>query len=176
MTHSPLAALPSVMEVCSCLTFWALLVGATGLWLLLPTRWRYGKAVGTLLIAIAGGLFAADLPFLGNRVGQVVFWLLAAITLGAAVAMIASRSPVYSAIWFALSLLGTAGLFLFQGAQFLAVATIVVYAGAILVTFLFVLMLANPSGQAHYDRLSWEAPLSAGAGAVLVGILTAALA
>ena len=61
----------------------------------------------------------------------------------------------------ALSLLGTAGLFLFQGAQFLAVATIVVYAGAILVTFLFVLMLAQPEGQASYDRVSWEALLSA---------------
>jgi NADH-quinone oxidoreductase subunit J len=75
-----------------------------------------------------------------------------------------------------LSLLGTAALFLCQGAQFLGVATVVVYAGAILVTFLFVLMLANPSGQAHYDRMSWEALLSAGAGALLVGILTAVLA
>ena len=57
-----------------------------------------------------------------------------------------------------MSLLGTAGLFLFQGAQFLGVATIVVYAGAILVTFLFVLMLAQPEGHAFYDRVSWEAP------------------
>ena len=68
---------------------------------------------------------------------------------------------MYCAVWFALSLLGTAGLFLFQGAQFLAVATIVVYAGAILVTFLFVLMLAQPNGRAYYDRVSWE-PLVVG--------------
>ena len=46
---------------------------------------------------------------------------------------------------------------LFIGAQFLAVATVVVYAGAILVTFLFVLMLAQPEGKAAYDRVSWEA-------------------
>ena len=43
------------------------------------------------------------------------------------------------------------------GAQFLAVATVVVYAGAILVTFLFVLMLAQPEGTRLYDRVSWEA-------------------
>jgi NADH-quinone oxidoreductase subunit J len=91
------------------------------------------------------------------------------------VATISSRSPVYCAIWFALSLLGTAGLYLFQGAQFLGVATIVVYAGAIVVTFLFVIMLAQPEGQAQYDRISWGwfpkvfGVVAAGA---LLGILT----
>lgn len=81
----------------------------------------------------------------------------ATLTIVAAVATISSRSPVYSAIWFALSLLGTAGLFLLQGAQFLGVATVAVYAGAIVVTFLFVLMLAQPEGHAYYDRISWGA-------------------
>ncbi|HVX60207.1 MAG TPA: NADH-quinone oxidoreductase subunit J, partial [Pirellulales bacterium] len=65
------------------------------------------------------------------------------------------------------------GLFLYQGAQFLGVATIVVYAGAILVTFLFVLMLAQPKGLTSYDRVSWEGMLSAATGAVLVGLLSA---
>src|SRR5262249_495143 len=81
----------------------------------------------------------------------------------------------YCAIWFGMSLVGTAGLFLFQGAQFLGVATIVVYAGAILVTFLFVLMLAQPEGQANYDRISWGPRLSAVTGAVVVGLLTLTL-
>jgi NADH-quinone oxidoreductase subunit J len=63
---------------------------------------------------------------------------------------------------------------LFQGAQFLAVATVVVYAGAILVTFLFILMLADPSGRARYDRVSWEALLSAACGALIVGVLSMA--
>ena len=57
-------------------------------------------------------------------------------------------------------------------AQFLGVATLVVYAGAILVTFLFVLMLAQPQGHAFYDRVSWEALVSASMGAVMIGILT----
>ena len=60
-----------------------------------------------------------------------------------------------SAICFAVSLLGTAGLFLFNGAEFIGVATIVVYAGAIVVTFLFVIMLAQPEGNSAYDRLTW---------------------
>ncbi len=59
-----------------------------------------------------------------------MFWVLAGVTLMSAGATITFRSPVYCAVWFALSLLGTAGLFLVQGAQFLAVATIVVYAGS----------------------------------------------
>ena len=69
-------------------------------------------------------------------------------------------------------LLGTAGLFLFTGAQFLAVATTVVYAGAILVTFLFVLMLAQPEGKAAYDRVSWEALLAAATGIVILAVLS----
>ena len=93
----------------------------------------------------------------------------------AAVATISCRSPVYCAIWFGMTLAGTAGLFLLAGAEFLAVATIVVYAGAILVTFLFVLMLSQPEGHTTYDRRSWEALVSAFTGAVLVGILTATI-
>jgi NADH:ubiquinone oxidoreductase subunit 6 (subunit J) len=89
-----------------------------------------------------------------------------------AVCTVTFRSPVYCALWFALSLFCTAGIFMVQGAQFLAVATIVVYAGAILVTFLFVLMLAQPGGGAYYDRVSWEGMLAATTGAVVVGMLS----
>ena len=164
-----------VQHTCGCATFWALLAGVIGVWLLLPTRLRYGKVLGSLLVALAGGLLAYDLPMLGDWTSQVVFWLLAAVTLGAAIATISSQAPVYSAIWFALSLLGTAGLFLFQGAQFLAGATIVVYAGAIVVTFLFVIMLAQPEGHSPYDRLTWGGlpkVLGVVSAGLLVGILT----
>jgi len=67
------------------------------------------------------------------------------------------------------------GVLLVLGAQFLGVATIVVYAGAILVMFLFVLMLAQPTGMASYDRVSSEPLLSAVAGAMLLGLLTLAI-
>ena len=127
------------------------------------------------MLALASlGLFASRLPGFDHQhlSVEIVFWTLAAITVVSAACAVTFRSPVYCAIWFAMTLLGTAGLFLFQGAQFLGVATIVVYAGAILVTFLFVLMLAQPEGHAYYDRVSWEALVSAGVGAVMIGILT----
>ncbi|HEX5105236.1 MAG TPA: NADH-quinone oxidoreductase subunit J [Pirellulaceae bacterium] len=162
-------------DVFACPTFWALVCGVLGLWFVLPARFRFGNAIGSVLLAIAGGLFAFDLPLLGPRLDQGVFWLLAGVTLAASVCTISSRSPVYCAIWFALSLLGTAGLYLFQGAQFLGVATIVVYAGAIVVTFLFVIMLAQPEGHTMYDRISWgwfPKVFGVVAAGTLVGILT----
>jgi NADH-quinone oxidoreductase subunit J len=170
-----LANLVDVKEICSCRTFWALLVGAAGLWLALPQRIRFGKIIGGVLGIIALGLFASDWPLLYPWTDQGVFWLISAITIFAAVATISAQSPVYSAIWFALSLLGTAGLFFFNGAEFLGVATVVVYAGAIVVTFLFVIMLASPEGHASYDRLSWgwfARTASVFAAAAIVGILT----
>ena len=154
---------------------WGTLLFAVGIWLLLPRGTTRGWWLGLVLTLASLALFASRLPVLGDWGSTATFGLLAAVTVIAAVMTVTLRNPVYCAIWFALSLLGTAGLFLLQGAQFLGVATIVVYAGAILVTFLFVLMLANPEGHAFYDRLSWEAPLSAVTGAAMVGVLTFAL-
>lgn len=146
--------------------------GAVGMWLMLPRRGARGRAAGAVLAAASLGALASQVPRLGNWMADGVFYVLAGVTVVAAAATVTLRNPLYSAVWFALSLLGTAGLLFFQGAQFLAVATVVVYAGAILVTFLFVLMLAQPRGQAPYDRTSWEALVSAASGAVLVGILS----
>ena len=145
---------------------------ALGMWLLLPRGTSKGKAAGLLLTTVSLGFFAGRLWPLQDLVSDAVFYSMAAVTLASAIGAVTMRSPVYCAIWFALTLLGTAGLFFFQGAQFLGVATIVVYAGAILVTFLFVLMLSSPEGNALYDRLSWEGFISATTGAVLVGLLS----
>ena len=154
---------------------WISLLSGVGLWLLLP-RGRAQNRFWASLPALAGLLlFGSLLADLGTAVGKGVFFPLAALTIVSAAATIISRTPVYSAIWFALVLLGTAGLFLFQGAQFLGIATVVVYAGAILVTFLFVLMLAQPQGHAYYDRISWEALLASFTAAVLLGLVANAI-
>jgi NADH-quinone oxidoreductase subunit J len=150
----------------------AIILGALGMWLMLPRGRAAGRMWGMVLAAVSLGLFSSQVPRLADLVADSVFLILAGITVVAAAATVTTRTPVYAAIWFGLTLLGTAGLFLFQGAQFLAVATVVVYAGAILVTFLFVLMLAQPRGRTPYDRVSWEAMLSASTGAVIVGLLT----
>jgi NADH-quinone oxidoreductase subunit J len=154
---------------------WATVLLAVGVWLLLPRGTTRGWWMGLTLSLAAMGLFASRMPVIGDCASTGTFALLAATTVVAALLTVTMRNPVYSAIWFALSLLGTGGLFMLQGAQFLGVATVVVYAGAILVTFLFVLMLASPEGHAFYDRLSWEAPLSATTGSLLIGVLSFAL-
>jgi len=158
----------------------ASLLGAAAIAMLLPGR--RGAAARRRRIALGAvpgisglGLLVSQLPGVGDWSTGLAFYLLSGVTLVAAVATISSRKPVYSAIWFGLVLLGTSGLFLVQGAQFLAVATIVVYAGAILVTFLFVLMLAVPEGRAGCDRTSHEGLVSAVVAAVMVGVLTVAI-
>ena len=137
---------------------------------------------GGVIASISLGLFASLVSVAGEDIAwgeESMFWTLAGVAIAAGVGTISSRNPVYCALWFALSVLATAGLMLFQGSQFLGVATVVVYAGAIVVTFLFVLMLAQSDGRAAYDRTGWgRAPAlaSCAAGAVMVGVLTFALA
>jgi len=147
---------------------------AAGLWLLLPksTDTVASRRLGYLLGAVALVGFAATGRTLGCVGEDAVFLTVAGIAVVSGLATIVTRSPVYSAIWFAMALAGVSGVLLVLGAQFLGVATIVVYAGAILVMFLFVLMLAQPSGMAPYDRVSNEPMLAAAAGAVLLGLLT----
>jgi NADH-quinone oxidoreductase subunit J len=150
---------------------------AASLWLLLPrgesgARELASRRFGMLLGAVALSLFVATGHRLGSVGEEATFLVVSLVAVIGGAATIVTRSPVYSAIWFALALAGVAGVLLVIGAQFLGVATIVVYAGAILVMFLFVLMLAQPTGMAPYDRVSNEPLLSAVAGAVLLGLLT----
>lgn len=150
-------------------------LAAVGLWWLLPWGGRRLRGLGWLPLAAAGGIAAAGLLGLGEWLSAVVLLTLTAVTLTGGVGTVTARNPVYAAVWFAVTLLGTAALLLCQGAQFLALATIVVYAGAILVTFLFLLMLAQPRGRAVYDRVSWQPHLGAFTGMLLVAVLSAAL-
>jgi len=150
----------------------ATLLAAGGMWLLLPRGAARGRALGPLLAAAGAGIWLAEVPRIQGWMADSTFLVMAGVTIVAAVAAVSLANPVYCAIWFGMSLVGTAGLLLYLGAQFLAVATLLVYAGAILVTFLFVLMLAQPQGRAHYDRASWEALVSAATGAVMVGVLS----
>jgi NADH-quinone oxidoreductase subunit J len=152
----------------------AVVAAAASLWLLLPNGQdnRSARWLGTLLGLGALAAFILAGRRLGGLGEEAVFLIVSLVAVVSAAATIVSRSPVYAAIWFALSLAGVAGVLLVLGAQFLGVATIVVYAGAILVMFLFVLMLAQPAGLAPYDRVSNEPFLSALAGAVLLGVLS----
>ncbi|HEY8022432.1 MAG TPA: NADH-quinone oxidoreductase subunit J, partial [Thermoanaerobaculia bacterium] len=72
-----------------------------------------------------------------------VFLVFAALAVGSAVVVVAHRNPIYSTMSLVLTLFSIAVLFVLLGAPFLAALQILIYAGAILVLFLFVVMLLN---------------------------------
>jgi NADH-quinone oxidoreductase subunit J len=81
------------------------------------------------------------------NVGNVFFALASIIALGGAFMTIASRSPIRSAVGLLVTIIGIAALFLKLNAQFLAAIQLIVYAGAVVVLFVFVIMLLGPDAR-----------------------------
>jgi NADH-quinone oxidoreductase subunit J len=128
------------------LTPWLVLAlsaaAAIGTIFLLPGKtsvaWR--RTAGGLLFAV--GLILVIVLLLGAGFHNVYFWAFATIAIFGSVRVITHPQPVYSALYFVLTVFATAGLFVIAYAEFMAVALITIYAGAILVTYTFVIMLA----------------------------------
>lgn len=158
---------------------WPLLVpltlGYIALWSLLPSTRRINvlamSLVGAAALVVGGFVLPRMTAPTVPLVFDVLFYVFAGGAIAAAVATIVQRNPVYAALWFASVILCTCGLFLLQAAPFLAAATIIVYAGAVIVTFLFVIMLAQQRGLADYDRRSREPAMACLAGFVLLGAM-----
>jgi len=74
---------------------------------------------------------------------SLFFYLFAAVMLASALMVISSRNPVHSVLFLILAFLNGAGLFMLTGAEFLALILIVVYVGAVMVLFLFVVMMLD---------------------------------
>jgi len=100
-------------------------------------------------------------------VQAIAFYLLAAVTLAAAFAVISSRNPVHSVLFLILSFFSAAGLFVLLGAEFLAMLLVVVYVGAVAVLFLFVVMMLDVDFAALRQGFARYMPL----GAAVAGIL-----
>src|SRR5574341_88855 len=98
-----------------------------------------------------------------------MFWVFSVIAVGAAVLCITRRSPVASALWLVTTLFSLAGIFVLLDAQFIAALQVMVYAGAIMVLFLFVIMLLNLGRGTPTDMRGWGGRLVALALAVLLG-------
>ena len=96
-----------------------------------------------------------------------VFALFALLALGSSVVVIAHKSPIYSTLSLVLTLFSVAVLFVLLGAPFIATLQLLIYTGAILVLFLFVIMLLN-LGHAESDI---RGPSTVGATLVIVGLL-----
>ena len=90
----------------------------------------------------------------------VLFLGLALISIMAAIAMIASRNAVYSALFLVLNFLTVATLYLLLNAAFIAIVQITVYAGAIMVLFLFVIMLLGTERESIGGRICWQMPVA----------------
>ena len=105
--------------------------------------------------------------------GALAFYLFAALMVLFTLLTISSRNPVYSAIFMILSFAATAGLFVLLDAHLIAVVEVLVYAGAIMVLFLFVIMLINLRSEEHEGlRLN---PLAILAAATFLALVTRAL-
>lgn len=104
----------------------------------------------------------------------VLFYVLAVLILGSAIMTITRRNVVYSAVWLISTLIGVAGIFLLQGAEFLAGVQIIVYIGGIMVLFLFVIMLVPLQEEATLRRFTnqkWLALACAAGVCVLLGVI-----
>lgn len=147
-----------------------LALGFVAVWWLMPQA--KAKPVDVAVVIGLLALWAGALAFIqptGYAIHDFLFNIFGGMTVIAAVCMIAQRNPVYAALWFSLVILCACGLFLLLSAPFLAAATIIVYAGAIIVTFLFVIMLAQQGGMAIYDIRSQAPALSTFAGFLMLG-------
>ncbi|MFW6058746.1 MAG: NADH-quinone oxidoreductase subunit J [Phycisphaeraceae bacterium] len=172
----------------------ATVLGGLALLLLMPKQRGNLPVLGTLLGGAALG--GAWLLLAGGFVGESVleqltglspaafsyYYVFSAIAIVAAVRVITHTRPVYSALWFVMVVLSSAGLLLVLAAEFMAFAMIIIYAGAILVTYVFVIMLASqsqspdapadaPEVSPVYDRFAREPFSAVVAGFLLLAVL-----
>lgn len=161
-----------------------LALAGVGVCLALPRRGLNPQPIGGVLAAAAGGLI---LLFMGLRAGRenlpnLYFYVFAVVALGAGLRVITHPRPVYAALYFVLTVVASAGLFVLLSAEFVAFALIIVYAGAILITYLFVIMLATqaPTEEeedvlAEYDAASREPVAATAVGFLLLAAMTTML-
>lgn len=106
----------------------------------------------------------------------IVFALLAGWLLVTAIGVVAFQRPIYNALALVANMLGLAVVFLLLNAQFLFAAQIIVYAGAVMVLFVFIIALLNPQGDLTLGRGRGEWAFGAVFGVIFAGLLVALLA
>ncbi|MEO1130572.1 MAG: NADH-quinone oxidoreductase subunit J [Planctomycetota bacterium] len=168
------------------LLFVCLVVGGLGIALAMPRRGLSPQVLGALVAGLAFGVVFVVLGIRAAGEGQLpnlFFYIFALIALGSALRVITHPKPVYSALYFILTILSSASLFLLLHAEFMAFALIIIYAGAILITYLFVIMLATQAPtesqaeqMSEYDATSREPIVAVATGIGLLIMLSFMLA
>ncbi|MGW9476764.1 NADH-quinone oxidoreductase subunit J [Saccharomonospora azurea] len=111
----------------------------------------------------------------GVSTGEAVaFWILGPLALAGALGMVFARNAVHSALWLVLTMLSLGMLYLTQGAQFLGFTQIIVYTGAIMMLFLFVLMLVGRESSDSVVEVLRGQRLTAGLVGIGLAVLLAA--
>jgi NADH-quinone oxidoreductase subunit J len=103
--------------------------------------------------------------------GTLLFYTFSVLTVGGAILTITRRNVVMSAVWLIASLLGVAGLFLLQGAEFLFVAQLILYIGGVVLLILIALMLVTAQQPAETKRYRKAWPVVLAVGLLLGGEL-----
>jgi NADH-quinone oxidoreductase subunit J len=117
---------------------------------------------------------AASAP--SNIPSDIAFWVVAVLAVGAAIMMLFSRKAVHAALWVALIMGSLAIMYIMEGAVFLGIVQIVVYTGAVMMLFLFVLMLVGvDSADSVVETLRGQRFAAAVAGLGLVVLLVGAI-
>ena len=98
----------------------------------------------------------------------ILFFVLAAVAVASAAGLLISRNAVYAALFLVLNFATVAVYYLLLGAPFIALAQVTVYAGAIMVLFLFVIMLLGAEKLPQGKVLPWQRPVAIGLAAVLL--------
>src|SRR6187431_2239582 len=102
---------------------------------------------------------------------EILFWGLSVLALFSAIMVVASKSPVHSILFLIVVFFAISGHYILLNAQFLAIVNIIVYAGAIMVLFLFVVMLMNLNKQTEPQKHRWLRLAGAVAGGCLLLVL-----
>jgi NADH-quinone oxidoreductase subunit J len=106
---------------------------------------------------------------------QLLFWFLSVVALFGALMVITSKNPMYSVLWLIMVFFAISGHYFVLNAQFLGIVNIIVYAGAIMVLFLYVLMLMDLRKETEPRKNRWIKLAGAVSGGCLLLVLVAAL-
>lgn len=102
---------------------------------------------------------------------EILFFVLSAFAILSAVMVLVSKNPVHSVLWLILVFFAISGHYILLNAQFLAIVNIIVYAGAIMVLFLFVIMLINMKKESEPQKKLFVKFIGAVAGGSLLTLL-----
>jgi NADH-quinone oxidoreductase subunit J len=109
------------------------------------------------------------------NITQLLFWFLSGLTLVSALLVVISKNPVYSVLFLIVTFFAISGHYILLNAQFLAIVNLIVYAGAIMVLFLFVIMLMNLNASTEPQKRKWLKIAGVLAGGCLMLVMIAAL-